>query len=476
MIKNIVIGLIVLVILAANVLRFAKLDTIPDGFHVDEMSSAVTIQCFAEKGCDAEMRPWPLFGVLEYGTDKPPTYDYPAMLWAKVFGSTVPSLRALTVFVLVLGIVGLFFLARLFFGSAMALTVALAATCSPWAWVVTRVALEAYFAPVFVIWGLYFFWRSDRWWDWALAGALFALGFFTYPPARMQIPMLMASLVCFEWGRRFLRWPSVLSLLSVFVITILPIVPQYMNGELSQRFKFISIFNKDFLHSIGASGTPGDMASIFAHNFLLHLSPDFLFMTGDPSYVHSTRHLGLLSWFDCAALLIFLVFLSLVFLRRSWKENPVIKHHRWLIFLAVNFFIGIIPSALTYQELPHALRICGSWPFMMLFTGTMWWAAAEMLWALWPVLALAGTLSCGVLIYQYFWIYPQESKGMFDFWVKDVAEQLQTQEDWQKFMLTFHRRNYHIRYFLVHRLGLTCRQANDLWWKLHDQLDKQGMF
>jgi hypothetical protein len=69
-------------------------------------------------------------------------------------------------------------------------------------------------------------------------------------------------------------------------------------------------------------------------------------------------------------------------------------------------------------------------------------------------------------------VYPQESRGMFDFWVKDTAEQLKTQEDWQKFMLYFHRRNYHIRYFMVHRLGLTCKQANDIWWQLHDYLVK----
>ena len=65
---------------------------------------------------------------------------------------------------------------------------------------------------------------------------------------------------------------------------------------------------------------------------------------------------------------------------------------------------------------------------------------------------------------------------MFDFWVKDTAEQLITQEDWQKFMLAFHRRNYHIRYFMVHRLGLTCKQANDIWWQLHDDLVKRGLW
>ncbi len=94
---------------------FGKLDTIPYGFHVDEVGSAVTVQCFAEKGCDAELTPWPLFGFMEYGQDKPPTYVYPGMLWAKMFGATVPSLRAYSVFVLLIGMLGLFFLSQAIF-------------------------------------------------------------------------------------------------------------------------------------------------------------------------------------------------------------------------------------------------------------------------------------------------------------------------------------------------------------------------
>ena len=481
MLKKISLALIILVVLLLNVLRFWKLDAIPYGYHVDEVGSAVTMQCFAEKGCDAELRPWPLFGFMEYGQDKPPTYIYPGILWTKIFGTTVPSLRAYSVAVLLIGILGLFFLARQILGNAFALAVVLAATCSPWAWVVTRVAVESYSAPVFAVWGLYFFWRSNLWWDWAMAAFLFACAMYAYPPARLQIPLMLVTLGVYELGSRQtpgrpIRWQSALSFGFIFILSLLPLVANYMHGSLSRRFNEISIFNKDYLHSLGVTGTPVDLISIFFHNYFLHLSPEFLFVTGDPSYVHSTRHLGLFSWLDIAALVILMVFLILVFLRRSWGHNPVAKNWRWLLFLAANFFIGIIPSALTNQELPHALRICGSWPFMMLFTGFMWWAAAECLKVLWPAMALAGMLCSGVLVFQYFALYPQESRGMFDYWIKEKAEQLQTQEDWQQFLLAFHRRNYHCRYFMVHRLGMTCKQANDAWWQLFYYLNKRGLF
>src|ERR1700684_749646 len=115
MLKKITLVLIILVVLVLNILRFWKLDAIPYGYHVDEVGSAVTVQCFSEAGCDAELTPWPLFGFMEYGQDKPPTYVYPGILWAKIFGSTVPSLRAYSVFVLLIGILGLFFLSKQLF-------------------------------------------------------------------------------------------------------------------------------------------------------------------------------------------------------------------------------------------------------------------------------------------------------------------------------------------------------------------------
>ncbi|MBF0511810.1 MAG: glycosyltransferase family 39 protein [Candidatus Omnitrophica bacterium] len=474
--KKIAFGIVFLVILILNVLRFWKLDTIPYGYHVDEVGSAVTIQCFVEKGCDAELRVWPLFGRMEYGQDKPPTYVYPGILWAKIFGTTVPSLRAFSVFILLIGILGLFFLAKKIFGLEAGLVVALAATCSPWGWVMNRVALESFGSNVFLIWGLYFFLRSNRWWDWVLAALFFAGAMYSYPPARFAVPCMLLTLSWFESKNRPIRFSLVLSLGFVFIIALIPLVLGYKYDDLGLRFHDIGIFNKAYLSEIGKTGTPRELISIFVHNYLLHLTPDFLFLTGDPSLIHSTGHLGILGWLDISALFIFFLFFILALLKPAWQENPVIKHRRWLIFLALNFFIGIIPAALTFQELPHALRVSGSWLFMMLFTGLMWAKAGECLKAVWPALALAAILSGGVLVWQYFTLYPQESKGMFTFWVMDQANRSKSRDEWMSFLMLYHRQNYHCRYFLSHKLGMSCKEANDVWWDLYHRLKKAGLY
>ena len=97
-----------LLILTVNIIRFVGLDFSPPGFHVDELSSAVTIQCLATEGVDALNHPYPLFGDVSYGSPKPPTYIYPAALWTKLFGFSIASFRAISAFVVVITFVGLF--------------------------------------------------------------------------------------------------------------------------------------------------------------------------------------------------------------------------------------------------------------------------------------------------------------------------------------------------------------------------------
>ena len=104
--------IVIILVSAVNILRFFKAEQIPYGFHVDELSTAVTIGCLATQGVDAHNRPYPLFSELNYGTPKPPTYIYPAVAWSKLFGYSVPSLRIFTAAIFILSLVGLFFLAR----------------------------------------------------------------------------------------------------------------------------------------------------------------------------------------------------------------------------------------------------------------------------------------------------------------------------------------------------------------------------
>lgn len=466
---------IILLIIGTNVCRFLKLDSIPYGYHVDEAASGTTMQCMKQHCADAELNPWPFFGQMQYGSDKSPVYLYLGKIWVEIFGASIGSLRGFSSAMVLVGVLGLFFLLKLLYGRTAAILGALAATCSPWAWVVGRVAYESSFAPFFVIWGLYFILRSTRWWDWCLASVMFALAVYTYPPARIQVPMMAFTLMGYLYISKRFELKAFIGFGLTTLLSLIPMGLLYLNGGLQQRFNEISIFNQAYLESIGRTNSWTDVIAVFFNNFLLHLTPDFLFFTGDPSYLHTTRRLGILSYLDILALVLGLVLIALVLMRKVPRilEHPFAKDKAWLVFLGVNFLIGIIPSALTNQELPHSLRICGSWPFVMIFTAGMLSLAVHCSRFFWMPILASGILSVTVLVYQYFYLYPQESKGMFNFWVNEQVDAIKTDDDMKRFLVMTYRKNYHVRYFLVEKYGMTCREANDFWWKLYRQLENK---
>jgi len=464
-----------LISLLACLLCYYGLDRVPYGFHVDELSSAVDIGCMSTEGVDAHNTRYPVFSNLNYGTPKPPTYLYPGIVWAKVFGYSVPSLRAYSVTVYFLGIAGLFFLAHLLFGWRYAFLTMTVASLSPWTWILCRTAFESLFAMTFIIWGLYFFLRPVKAWSTVLAGLFFSAAMYSYPPFRLQTPLMLLSLGFYAWKAQP-RSPGLWALfISAVLIPGIPLFQRILSGELQQRFNLISIFSKDYLTSIHRSGSLKDLAEVFISNFFVHFRADFLFTKGDPYLIHSTRHFGILSWMDMAGLCFAAVLLILLFIKKGRGENPIVSQKYFLFFLFSNILIGVIPSALT-TDLPNSLRIIGSWPFMCLFSGFFLWQLCERWWTGWIITLVLSVLFAVSFFKVYFEVYPQESKGFFSFWTLEQANKAKTDRDWLKFVEIYRYQDYNARYFLMQNRGLTCTQSRNLWEGMRDFLKARGQY
>ncbi len=475
LVTNICLGAVVLMVLALGALHYYKIGSIPYGFHVDEMSGAVTMGCLASEGTDAHRVPYPVFADLNYGTPKPPTYLYPALLWTKIFGWSVASLRAFSVTGHLFGVIGIFFLARALFGFRYALLTLLAASISPWVWVSSRVAFESLFAATFIIWGLYFFLKSTGGWRMALAGLCFALAMYSYPPIRLQMPLMLLSLLFYGWIKGLLDLKKLGILIAAVGLPLIPLAQRIFSGELQGRFNMISIFSTDYLNSLGKTNSLKDLAEIFTNNYLLHLQPDFLFKVGDPSLVHSTGHHGILSWLDVAALALMALFMLFACIKKYRLTVSQAGEQYFIVFLVVNIAIGIVPAALTNSELPNALRISGSWPFMCLLTGFFLWKACERYWALWLAVVLTAGIFANSLLRVYFFKYPKESKGMFNFWTLDQANALKTDEEWFAFIVRYRNDDYHARYFLMQYKKMGCSESKSVWDNIRTAAQQQGI-
>ncbi|MEI7998731.1 MAG: glycosyltransferase family 39 protein [Candidatus Omnitrophota bacterium] len=464
MINKLFTTLIVLLILAVNILRFWQLDQVPYGFNVDELSGSVTIQCMETEGVDAHLIPHPIFADQHYGTPKPPVYTYPAVLWEKIFGHTADRLRAFTAFGNVLAILGLFVLTRMLFCNSYALLVTLIASLSPWIWGLSRIGYESTFCNTFIIWGIFFFLRKDKWLDKIIAGFLFACAMYVYPPERLHVPLLLVPLFIFHIikYKRLQKGPLTGFILTL-ILSCIPLVQYTLWGNLQERFNGLSIFNNEFLKSVGKTNNPIDLANVFFHNFSLHFSPRYLFITGDPSWEHSTQHFGLLGWVDILGLAA-LVFILL------FRFKDILPDKWWLIFILANFLIGIIPASLTNSGLPSSLRTVGAFPFSCLLTGYGLWMLCRRWKIFFPVAVLLGCLFSFMFLKTYFTLYPEESKGWFGFWTKEEALNAKTDKDWMLFMVHYQDQDYHFRYYLMNYHGDTCTSSRVKWQKLREVL------
>lgn len=459
------ISLILALIVIINIFRFYQLDAIPYGFHVDEASSVVGLSCLATEGTGPWGQEKPFFMHMGYGTPKPPVYLWIALPWAKVFGFTIESLRLLSVTVVTVGIIGLFCWVRLIAGLLGACYAALAMSFSPWIWVTSRIAFESLFALVFMIWGLFFLWRRRWWLDSVLAGLLLTAAMYAYPAARLFIPMMLTGVFF------YFRWGKLKPLNSIFfvslILPLLPLIQGILSGELQSRFNEISITAASFWQQKGEPVSALGIIQEFIKNCWLHVSPAFLLFKGDPSYVHSTLTVGIFSWFDLLALAMLVI--SVV------RDKAFLKAHTLLIvFCLVNILLAMVPSALTNEEIPHAVRTSLGLPFLALLVGFSLNEAVKTIRNIpWVNLGVA-VIFAGVFLHTYFSVYPQQSKGMFAFWVKEQAVRLKTDEDWLKFMVFNHKLDYHVRYYLMHQKNQSCSQSYTTWKSVGDLMQKMG--
>ena len=456
------------IILVVNGFRFYNLENIPYGFQVDELGSAVTIQCLATEGVDATGARYPVFSYTHFGTPKPATYIYPGALWTKLFGFSIGSFRGLTAFFFIFGLLGLFLLCRLLIDRRYAFLVIFLASLSPWAWMFSRLSVESLLSPVYLIWGLYFFFRKEQWYNFLLAGIFLTFATYTYPPTRAQLPLMILPLLLFRRHFKGLRLSSMAIFIATLAVMSLPLIIRTLDHSLQERFNQISIFAPDYLKSIGKTNSLQDLLGIFISNYLLHFDFRFLFLTGDQSLMHSTQHFGELSWIDDLGLILMLLYAGL-FLFKAPVEF-LKKDKALLLFFVINILIGILPAAFTQSNygLPHALRTIGAWPFVEMTSAYFIYRACEQWKYSFLIVLILGAFFITSFLKIYFGTYVQESQGQFSPWDKIIAKSAKTEEDWIKFVYILYPQDYTVRYYLMNYHKDSCTESEIRWEKIRN--------
>ena len=461
-----------LVILAVNVVRFTGLSVAPPGVHTDESIDSVEIQCLATEGVNASGIRYPFFSVMNHIT-KPPNYLYPGIVWVKVFGASAESLRAFSAFFIMTAVIGLFFLGGALFGIEYGAWLALAGSLSPWMWPVSRVGYDSLVSVPFLVWGLYFLFRSNRWHDHVGAGILLLGSMYGYATFRMAVPLMLPFILLYKYRRDGFRWKPFIALVITMTALFIPLVMVTLKGTFSSYFDSVSIFSRDFLASIGSSGSFSELWNIYWHIYALHLAPEYLFGHGGGSVIYLTRFCGLFGWLDMIALagaLAWFIRLGL----HGWGPDKE-RRHIWFVLTGLAaFFIGIVPAGFTQYNVPSLIRTSPAWPFAMMLGAFFLWRWSCKIKGIAFGFLGGAVLFASLYLNDYFVNYPRINQMDFGVPYYQMAVAAKTPVDWAKFVVACGGDGVRARYYLMMYNGMTCSQANDFYMTVSGHFHSRG--
>jgi hypothetical protein len=319
---------------------------------VDEAVGAAHALCLGETGKDLFGNTLPLFSAgLGAGYYTAP-YLFGEALWTRIFGVSTEAFRTFPAFVTCLTILFLFLWVRKKRDEDTAWLAALLASVSPWVFQFSRIAWDPPVSVLFIVLGLYCF-EGLRWRFHWVAGALaFGMASMAYPGTRILTFPLILLLPGLEWKKKSYSTAILFAVLA----------PVFWRSMVDPRFtaraEMLVLWSGHPMSPLrDAEWWMIPWSAIL--NGLKHLSPEFLLTAGDHNLRHSTQFTGMMSPLEYIFLAGGLIALVSGMVRKAKKPE------RDVLFLLAAACLGILPSALTWESVPHALRSIAAWPFFI---------------------------------------------------------------------------------------------------------------
>ena len=313
------------ILAVAAFLRFFQLAAFPPGLYVDE----------AMDGNDArealETHRFQVFYPEDNGREG--LYVNAAALSIAAFGNQAWALRLPAAIFGTLTVAGIYLLGAELISAPAGLLAAFFLATSFWHLVFSRIAFRAIAAPLFLVWALYLLLAALRrarggrgWLGWMiLAGAVYGLGFYTYPAYRVT-PLLVIAIWIAD-GRRAKPGGSRAWIFAAAAAVVAAPLAVYFAGHAGAfwgRAAQVSVF-----------GAPRPALEIVLNCWR---TARMLFTRGDHNWRHNVAWQAELFWPVAACLV--------VGVGAAWK-----RHWPMLLWLA----LGMAP-AVAASEAPHSLR------------------------------------------------------------------------------------------------------------------------
>jgi hypothetical protein len=263
---------------------------------------------------------------------------------------------------------------------------------------------------------------------------------------------------------RTLRLTRVVALLATVGVFLIPLVRYTLTRQFTGRSMRLAIFAPEYLREHRGIWTSfAFFVRTLLDNLGLHFRPSFLFLTGDPNLRHSTQLFGELGLVDDLALLLGVLLVAAALRGRAAhvvKELDDGAVRRYFALSAAGIVLGVLPAALTWEGLPHALRGIGAWPFVSLLGGGLL-AMGEKQWrATAKVACVTSVVHAALFLLLYFRVYPGLAREAFNVPIYESLTDIPHLSDRDKASLA-HSEPFAVRYFLMRSGQEDCRSSEE---------------
>ncbi len=364
--KKILIVLLIIIALA-GFLRFKGLTSTPKGLYPDEaINGNNAIETLQEKDFD-------LFYPDNNGREGLFYWLLAGSFWA--FGISKFALKFVPALAGTLTIPGVFLLTRQLLSfysekkkNIIALLAAFLIGISFWHINFSRIAFRGVLLPLCFVYSFYFFFKGlkeDNFFFSGIGGFFFGLAFYTYSSVRVS-PLIFVILFIFlliiaKYKKHFFKYASTFTITSI--LTALPLgifflkFPHYF----SSRSSGIMVFSQP--NPLKAFGI-----SLGQHLIMFNI-------LGDPNWRHNFAHHPQLLWPVGIAFLVGIIFAKIK-IYQHFKKREYYYITPYLTLLAWTG-VMLLPGILTFEGLPHSLRVIGVIPPIYIFAALGFYFLAE---------------------------------------------------------------------------------------------------
>lgn len=407
-----------LIVLLGFFLRFYKVGEIPNAIYGDEQAFAWNAYNILKLGQDEYGTPYPL-QFRSFDDYKSPVPAYLLVPFIKYLGLNAFAIRLPIVLASTLTLFAVFLLVHLFFNNKVSLLISFLMAISPWHIHLARAFFESELCLLFIIFGTYFFLRSNsRLKEMLISSLFFSLSLYSYLTPRIFLPIFIPFLFIhsfISYGKKSISQKRILfNAVIGFIFLIILSIPllkfAIFDKGLSRFNKLASTVNNNIIDIVNRERSASNLAvnirplfhnkyfiwfRFIKDNYLEHLSPNFLYIFGDNNLRLFTGNMGMFYLIEFPLLLIGIY--------QLW-----IKKREAAIFFLGWLLISPIPSSVVGR--PFGVRSLVMLPVPFVFTGYGLYSILNNLNKqknlIGGVISILYIFAIGSLLIRYYFEYP----------------------------------------------------------------------